>query len=164
MNSRFLRRFVPVGLALAILATPFTTYPARADSDEDANSLTGSWLLKVHFTTPVSGDRLALGTYTKEGTIIASLQGDGAGGGPAETPAYGAWKKTGARDFAIRFQTLFAEADGTLLDVLTVTWQVTLDAKGTQYSGTFQGQGVDPNGNILFQVAGTVIADRILIQ
>ena len=164
MNSRFLRRFLRLGLALAILATPLTTYPAKADSGEDANSLTGSWRINLHFTTPVVADLLALGAFTKEGTFIGSLQGDSAGPGADETPGYGAWTKAGARDFALRFQTVQANADSSLRGVLTVTMQLTLDAKSNQFSGTFQAQSVDPKGNVVFTVGGTLTATRILVE
>ena len=164
MHSSFSRRFLPLGLVLAILATPLTTYPAKADSGEDGNSLTGSWRINLHFTTPVVADALALGLFTKEGTFIGSLQGDSAGPGADETPGYGAWTKAGARDFALRFQTVQANADSSLRGVLTVTMQLTLDAKSNQFSGTFQAQSVDPKGNVVFTVGGTLTATRILVE
>ena len=163
MNSRFLRRFLPLGLVLAILATPLTTYPAKADSGEDANSLTGSWLINLHFATPFEQDLLALGPFTKEGTFIGSLQGDSAGPGGDETPGYGSWAKTGPSDFALTFKTIQAEADSSLRGVLTVTMQLTLDAKSNQFSGTWQGQTVDPKGNVIFTPAGTLTAQRIQV-
>ena len=162
MHSSFSRRFLPLGLVLAILATPLTTYPAKADSGEDGNSLTGSWRINLHFTTPVVADALALGLFTKEGTFIGSLQGDSAGPGADETPGYGAWTKAGARDFRLRFQTVQANADSSLRGVLTVTMQLTLDATN-QFSGTFQAQSVDPKGNVVFTVGGTLTATRILV-
>ena len=164
MNSRFLRRFLPLGLVLAILATQLTTYPAKADSGEDANSLTGSWRMNLHFTTPSEADLLALGSFTKEGTFIGSLQGDGAGPGPTETPAYGVWAKTGATAFAVRAHTIQAGADSSLLGLSTLTMQLTLDAKSNQLSGTWQFQTVDPLGNITFQSGGTLTATRILVE
>ena len=164
MHIKFSRRFLPVGLVLAILATPLTTYPAKADSGEDANSLTGSWLVKLHFDRPFTGDVLALVLFTKEGTFIGSLQGDGAGPGPTETPGYGAWTKAGARDFRLRFQTVQANADSSLLGLSTLTMQLTLDAKSNQLSGPWQFQTVDPFGNITFQSGGTLTATRILLD
>ena len=164
MNSRCLRRFLPLGLALAILATPLTTYPAKADSGEDPNSPTGSWLVKLHFDRPITADLLALIQLTKEGTFIGSLQGDGAGPGPTETPAYGVWAKTGATAFAVRAHTIQAGADSSLLGLSTLTMQLTLDAKSNQLSGPWQFQTLDPFGNITFQSGGTLTATRILVE
>ena len=164
MHIKFSRRFLPVGLVLAILATPLTTYPAKADSSEDANSLTGSWLVKLHFDRPFTGDLLALVTFTKEGTFMGSLQGDGAGPGPTETLAYGVWAKTGATAFAVRAHTIQAGADSSLLGLSTLTMQLTLDAKSNQLSGPWQFRTLDPFGNITFQSGGTLTATRILVE
>ena len=160
MHSRFSRRFLPVGLVLAILATPLTTFPAKADSGEDGISLTGSWRIKLHFTTLAVPDSLALGAFTKEGIFIGSQQGDSAGPGQDETPGYGAWTQVGYRNFALRFQTVQANADSSLRGQLTVTMQLTLDATN-QFSGTFQGTSRDPNGNVVVTVGGTLTATRL---
>lgn len=161
MNSRFLRSFLPVGLALAILATPLATYRAKADASEDANSLTGSWLVKLHFDRPFTADVLALVTFTQEGTFVGSIQGEGAGPGPAETPAYGAWAQTGLTAFAVKAHSITAAADGSLPSLNTLTMQ--LDAKSNQLSGTWQFRAVDPFGNVTFESGGTLTATRILV-
>jgi hypothetical protein len=160
MNSGFLRRFLPFGLALAILATSLTTYPARADSDENDNSLAGSWLVHLHFAKPIVPDRLALAAFSKEGTFVGSLQGDGAGAGPASTPGYGSWVKTGAKTFVLRFHTITGAPDTSLVSFNTATMQLVLDAK-SKFSGTWQIRGVDVNGNDTGSAEGTLIGDRI---
>jgi hypothetical protein len=137
---------------------------ARAEDREyDSAGLTGSWLVKLHFVTPFTADLLALVLFNNEGTFIGSLQGDGAGPGPAETPAYGVWKQTGTNAFTATAHAIQAGADSSLLGLSTLTLQLTLGANSNHLSGTWQFKTLDPNGNITFQSGGTLTATRIQI-
>jgi hypothetical protein len=170
MNSRFLRRFLPLGLALAILATPLTTYPARADSDENDNSLTGSWLFKLSNVLPVPNNFLALGTFTNDGSFVGTAQGDGTAldgnlqnNGPTEGPAHGVWKKTGDGTFAVTFHTIWHQPDASLFGVFTINEKLILDPRG-RLALSYTGQLVGPNGNLIFALQGTGTGERIQLQ
>ena len=120
MKLGFCGRFLPVGLVLAILATPLTTSRAKADSGEDGNSPIGSWQFKLdQIKTDPAFSILALGTFTKDGTFIGTAGPDGATDPPQPTegPAHGAWVKTGARSSTTEFQTLFRNPNGTLFGI-----------------------------------------------
>ncbi len=157
MSTNFSRRLLPVWPLLAVFAVSLTAGLGRAQSNaEQVNDLTGAWLLKVTLTAPAPNEFRALATFTKDGNFIATAQGDG--------PAHGVWVKTGARTFVVSFATINWQADGSLFGILKVNLTLTLDEKSDQLTGQLQAQLVDPSGNIIVSLQGTVTGERIRIQ
>ena len=163
MQSRFSRRSLPVWLAPAILAVSLTAPFAKADFNEEPGDLTGAWTFKVSRTVPTPVDFVALNTFTKDGTYMSSQQGE-AICCPTASPGYGVWTKTGSKNFAVTFSVLLSNADLSLYGTLNVRLDITLDQKSGNVSGQFQGQLLDPKGNIITPVAGTFTGERIPTQ
>jgi hypothetical protein len=160
MNSRLSRMILPVGLVLALAAAN------GQSSSADLNDPTGSWLFTLNRTLPSQQQVLSLGTFSREGTFIGTAQGDGivAACCPTEGPAHGAWTKTGHNTFTLTFNALWYRADSTLVGILKLNMSLTLDEKSQRLSGLFRGAVIDPSGNVVFPMEGSLTAERIVVQ
>ena len=133
------------------------TISQGAIANEGFRSPVGSWFVVI---TPDAGGPppfTNLATLNREGTIITSDPVTGAG--------HGAWKQTGTRDFEVKFLELLPPDSGFPLgSILTVTASLTIDDSGDEANGTNIGEFSDPDGNVLFVVAGGVSFTRIEVD
>ena len=150
--------------AIAAAALAFTS--TASFSQSNAPHLVGSWKGAVTATTPPGlAPFTDLTTFTSDGTVIESrrLLAQPTPFGPLlETAGHGAWQRTDNGQFDVHFVFLLQNAT-TGADVGTdnVHLVLTLDAKGSILSGTFESTVEDTSGNALFTASGTYAASRI---
>jgi hypothetical protein len=137
---------VVIGLVVVLLGalTP-------VDSIAAEKSLVGSWIIDVMPDPPDLPPGRNIGTFTSDGTMINTDPEFGTG--------YGIWKKTGRREFAVKFLTLVPVGHPAGEGAITVTSPVTVDKDGDTATGPFT--TVVDAANLQATVTGTVVLTRI---
>lgn len=153
-------------LTLMVVSIMTSSLNVQQFTQSEGNDMTGSWLISLNRVLPSPVQALALGTFNKEGTFIATAQGDGTflQGLRTEGPAHGAWKRTGFNIFALTFHTLWFMPDASLTGIMTVNMHLTLHSMTDRISGQFSGQLASPGGNLIFSLKGTFTGQRIRVQ
>ncbi len=134
-------------------------------------SLVGSWqLLLVPNTPPIPAIPIqGLATFTSDGTVIETdasqvvpgLSASGAGTTYA-TPGHGIWQPGPAiTNLFVQFISVVANSDTSLYGKNTTTMTVALDSTGAKMRGAYTSQLVDPSGNVLKTISGTVTGQLI---
>ncbi len=169
-------RFVPFLAALmaASVSLVLGSVPVRtgAQSGDEAGTpsasgheFVGAW--RVTFDTP-AGPSQSLLTVMADGTVLFSGRpvSPAAGGNPTtfSSAAHGAWEPTGPDIAATTWVGLVTDGEGNFLAVVTDSVEVTLDASGDSWSGSYSASVADPNGNVLYVGGSTVEATRITVQ
>lgn len=141
------RRFSRLAkLALAFLAAVGSA-PCFAQSGNESDDLAGAWRGRVQFTAGAfasTKDLEFMYVFNVGGTMTESSNYDAA---PAVPPAYGVWKKVGARKYEARYQffqsksvrsaTEFIKSGGWAPDGYGVLSQkITLSADGQSFDST----------------------------
>jgi hypothetical protein len=129
---------------------------ASAQSGSDAKrTLAGSWVINVT-PAPESGipPFVNLTSFTKDGRIINSSPTDGAG--------VGEWIKTGSRQFASTFMGFTKIGEDFLLLKVRATAEV--DESGDTFTGPYQVEIFDGEGNVVIAVNGTVRGTRFGVE
>ena len=144
------RRVTTIGLALTALLG--TLLPA--DSTAVQKSFVGSWIVDVMPDQPGPPPVRNIGMFTSDGTTVNTDPEFGTG--------YGIWKKTGPREFVVKFLTLIPAGhpfgDGTT----TVTATLTVAEDGDTATGPFT--TVFDATNFQATVTGTVLLTRITFE
>ena len=110
-------------------------------------SLEGSWITDV--TVAETGERVVgLFTYTGDGGMVSTNTTH-----PRWGPAHGAWVRTGDREFAITFQRLRFDSDGTFVGTHKVRGTITLNEAADEYT-------LAPSLSELFDVEGNLVSSR----
>jgi len=163
MNKRktFLT-FILTGM-LSVFAGAATAQTESAP-DNESNQIVGSWLVTV---TPEGAPVPFRGliTFTQDGGVIASAQGDvlldaPPGVPPVATAGHGAWVRTG-QTFRFTFRQIFYNADGTYAGGAKISHRVRLNAGGNGWTGSLSVEIYDADGNVVFSGTGTETAVRI---
>jgi hypothetical protein len=78
----------------------------------------------------------------------------------------GVWKRTGPRTFKLRHVTWNWNPDGSPAGTFLLITTVQLDQRGLTYSGTFESDSFDTDGNVIpeFRAEGTVTGRRITVD
>jgi len=76
----------------------------------------------------------------------------------------GVWQKTGPFAYKLNHFALSSDLNGNMIGPANVREDVTLDAHGTSYSGTFSIDQYDTSGNRLVHITGEVKATRITVD
>ena len=76
----------------------------------------------------------------------------------------GVWAKTGPSTYKLNHFALSSDLNGNMIGPANIREDVTLDAHGTSYSGTFSISQYDTSGNLLVQIVGEVKATRITVD
>jgi len=76
----------------------------------------------------------------------------------------GVWAKTGPSTYKLNHFALSSDLNGNMIGPANIREDVTLDAHGTGYSGTFSISQYDTSGNLLVQIVGEVVATRITVD
>lgn len=133
--------------------------PQDAFANHSWRTLVGSWLVEI---TPDPGGPppfMNLATLNWPGTIVTADPDLGTG--------HGAWKRTGRRDFQIKFVVL-VRPDNPLgfppNSTVTVTADLTVSNSGDEASGTNTGVISDSAGNEIAVIAGGVHFTRIRVD
>ena len=121
-------------------------------------SLEGSWITDV--TVAETGERVVgLFTYTGDGGMVSTNTTH-----PRWGPAHGAWVRTGEREFAITFQRLRFESDGTFIGTHKVRGRLTLNDALDEYSSQSLSEQFDRDGNLVSSGPTTGQAKRIKVE
>ena len=125
---------------LAILGAGVAGQPSALGAPSAPQSIVGTWL---NVPTPYTGGPVILGTYTSDGTVIASRPSG------LETGQIGVWTSTG--DHTVVATTMYFEhkQDGTYADTVKVRAQITLNATYDELTGSGTWAYVDAQGNDL---------------
>ena len=150
------RKFFSLHLAIA-LALMLSTAANAQQSPNSGQSLEGAWSV----TIDISGGptcRSAPAVFTREGTIIADSCSLSLAVG------YGAWVRTGNRQFATTFVGNVYGPDGAVVGSYKVRSSLSVDTVGDSFSGSFTTQFFDATGGLTFTTNGTVRASRIQVE
>ena len=153
-------RLTPVAYRLTTLAV------AARDDDPDRHrdaAIVGMW--KVQFVSEGT-------TGIPDGTVIdsayAQWHSDGTeimnSGRPPITSSFclGVWKKTGESTYKLNHFALSWDPSGTVfVGQANIRENVTLNAQGNSFSGTFTIDQFDTNGNTLAHIVGKINAQRV---
>src|ERR1700694_4009129 len=147
--------WVPV-YAAALLATSFSTGCSSA-MNEAGDGLAGAWRGKVQFTTGASAavkDLEFLYVFNAGGTMTESSNYDGS---PPVAPAYGTWRRIGARQFEARYEYYWTKAPANFDEIAKgggwspggrgVLWQtITISGDGNSFDSTIKYEVFDRQG------------------
>ncbi len=161
------RKFcVKAAFTAAIIVFLSATSPQDAFADNAWRSLVGSWVVEITLVPGPPGGPPPfenLATVHRDGTMVTSDPVIGGG--------HGAWKRSGKRDFEVKFLALLPPvlpAD-TLPPFLanttvTVTAFLTVSGSGDEASGVVSAVYTDSGGIVVFSVEGTVSWTRIAVD
>jgi hypothetical protein len=137
---------VLIGLLVVLLSamTPVDVIAAE-------RSLVGSWIIDVMPDQPGPPPGRNVGTITSDRTMIITDPEFGTG--------HGIWKKTGPREFAVKFLVLVPVGHPVGEGTITVTSPVTVDKDGDTATGPFT--TVVDAADLQETVTGTVVLTRI---
>jgi hypothetical protein len=157
---------VRVFLMSGVIAVFTTALPApqaveqeglRASHQEP--SIVGAWMGTVD-----NGERILM-SFTSDGIVLGSIQGEAKLTLPVLTPSHGAWAHLGGRRFAFT-------SKGILYDIQTgedrgfgkIRAALTLDRDGDQMSVTVEVSVFAPDGNLVVTFPHTVRLTRIKVE
>jgi hypothetical protein len=129
-------------------------------------TLAGSWQFTLTPATPPipSIPVPGLATFTPDGSVIETDAMEVVPGpGPTYgTPGHGIWQLSPAfTNFFVQFTSIVANHNGSLHAKTTTTMTVALDSTGTQFSGGYTSQVVDPTGHVTKMISGQVAGQLI---
>jgi hypothetical protein len=140
-------------LAMMVIGLVVLSFGAMRPVDSIAadKSLVGSWTIDVIPDQPEFPAGRNIGTITSDRTMIITDPEFGTG--------HGLWKKTGLREFAVKFLALVPVGHPVGEGTITVTSLVTVDKDEDTATGPFT-TAVDA-ANLQATVSGTVVLTRI---
>jgi hypothetical protein len=154
-----------VGLAIAALgvsgsgststamATPATHGPAGSAGSIGEPTIVGTWLVAV---TPSEGQPLqAMVIFAPGGGVIETESGD-------QGTGIGSWRALDGGRVAVTFQRFEFDAQGAYVGRAVVRTEIAVS--GDQFTGPYDVQGFDPQGNVVFTGAGTAVGTRFPVQ
>ena len=131
-------------------------------------TIVGSWFCTVSApdNAPPFDSFKALWSMTGDGILVSSAQGDVTPTPfPTTSTAYGAWTQTGRRQFAASFiAILYDSQTGENMGSIRLNQSMTLSDTGLEWSGPFQAKVLDPDGNLIAMLNGSISATRIAVQ
>lgn len=155
-----MKRLIAFVLAIAILlpATGWGEAPSSSARGAGANdTLAGAWRAKVQFKSGMLADWKGLEfmySFNQGGTMTESSNYDGSPPGP---PAYGVWRKTGARQFEARYEVFLTKSAKPLEEIAKgggwlpdgygiLSEKITLSVDGKSFKSIIRWDAFDPAG------------------
>ena len=133
-----------------------------AAQSKKANAIVGSWLDTV---TVTGGPTFkSLSTFTEGGCWIFTDQGDVITESDfphVYSAGQGVWVHQGGRTFSQTAVQLLSDLKGDLLGINKVRQTLTLNESGDAYSVVWKADFIDPAGNLIGSVEGTIESRRI---
>ncbi len=143
-------------LVAAVAVASVATCPA-ARADDIHRDLAGAWRGRVQFTTGAFAavkDLQFMYVFNAGGTMTESSNYDAA---PPVPPAYGVWKKTGARRYQAKYQFFQSRSVSTVAEILrnggwmgdgygVLSQTITLSKDGNSFESTITLELFDRNG------------------
>ena len=138
---------------------------AAPENNPQKRAIVGSWLETVTVEEPGGRTFKSVGTFSEEGGMAFSDQGNVTTTPPMVfSAAHGSWVHLGGRTFAWTVLELISDLEGNLLGTLKIRGEYSVNESGNQYSGRFLAEAADTTGNPIFSVEGTNAGQRILIE
>ena len=136
---------------------------AMAQSPNSGTTLEGAWNVSLAFDQSglpfcAPAPTVAIATAPGRGTLIADSCWASEGAG------YGVWARTGHNQFNITFRGNSFGPNGTVASSYKVRAVVSLDTSTSAFSGPFQTQVLDLQGNLLATFTGRVSGVRIVLE
>ena len=148
---------------LRAIAYRLTAPPVATRDDDNDAGIVGMW--KVQF---VSEGTNGIPDGTMIDSAYAQWHSDGTeimnSGRPPITSSFclGVWKKTGESTYKLNHFALSWDPSGTVfVGPANIRENVTLNAQGNSFSGTFTIDQFDTNGNTLAHIVGKITAQRV---
>ena len=155
-----MKRIMAFVLAISVLlpTAVWSQVAASAARHSAANdALTGTWRAKLQFKTGMLADWKNLEfmyAFNHGGTMTESSNYDGSPPGP---PAYGVWKKTGARQFEARYEVFLTKSAKPLEEIAkgggwlpdghgVLSEKITLSADGKSFTSRVRWDMFDQAG------------------
>ena len=131
--------------------------PSRAQNSAAKIDLAGAWKAKVQFKSGMLADWKGLQfmyAFNQGGTMTESSNYDGSPPGP---PAYGVWRKTGARQFEARYEVWLTKSEKPLEEIAKgggwlpdghgiLSEKITLSADGKSFKSIIRWDSSDQAG------------------
>ncbi len=159
--TRLLERSVPLRFASH---ASFRLASNRENKSEDV-SIVGFWHVKFvsEGTTGIpDGTVIDMGfsQWHSDGTEILNSSR------PPATSNFclGVWEKTGRSTYKLNHFALSSDLNGNLVGPANIREDLTLDASGNSYSGTFSIDQYDLAGKTLAHIVGSISATRITVD
>src|SRR3954447_23555068 len=133
-----------MGAAIVVFTTATQASPAaeQKELDQQERSIVGSWIGAFD-----NGERILM-SFTSDGIVLSSVQGEVTLTNPVLTPGHGAWAQVGGRQFAFTDVTVFYDIQaGEYRGAGKLRGLLTLDKAGN-LSGNAKVEIFDPNGNL----------------
>jgi len=130
--------------------------------------LVGSWEFTVTPATPAATPAAALSleglaTFTSDGTVIETDTGELV---ILASPGHGIWQNGPIPPPAgyqyVKFTSLIPNANGTLHSKRIVTMLITVNSAGTQFTGSWEYEVVNPKGTVLSTGSATVTGELMV--
>lgn len=129
---------------------------SSAGGDNSVNpSIVGFW--HIRFLVGDQQIQEAFQIWNTGGTEVHNPNVDPRGG----SVCLGAWKETAPQTFKLTHRVWLWSTDGIFQGIGNLSETLTLGDKGNSHSGTFTLEIYDPLGNLVAEVPGNVIAERI---
>jgi hypothetical protein len=139
-----------------------TAVAADTEKDKDADdaSIVGLWHILLLNPDGTAFDE-GYDAWHSDGTEILNDNGQPQPANGAGTVCLGIYKKTGPGTYKLKHPSWSIDANGVLAGVIVILEEVTLDADGNAFSGTYEWKSYDLKGNLTFEQTGDLKADRI---
>ncbi|HEY1342349.1 MAG TPA: hypothetical protein VGF59_32805 [Bryobacteraceae bacterium] len=143
-----------LGLVSAAAALVFGIAALAQSDSRSGQSIEGAWQASITLPPGMPYCAPAGALATRDGLVLAEscYASEGAG--------YGAWTRTGNREFAVTFTGNSFGTDGTVAARYKVRASVTLASNGNSFSGPYSTQFFDLSGNPTDSFSGTVTGTR----
>ena len=119
--------------------------------------LEGSWIVGAAGNLP--GGTNSLFTFTADGSLVGSTISH-----PTQSPFYGAWVRTGDREFAFTHWRFRSDASGTHIGSQKVRARLTLNQTLTEFTGQGVTEVYDVDGNLVSTVRFANEGQRITVE
>jgi len=144
-------------LTPARLAAAQSTPPAR--SGGQSSSIVGLWMVTFSSGGQVFDE--GFDQWHSDGTEILNDNAPPAPPNGTGNMCLGVFKQIGPQTYKLRHPFWIIDADGNLAGSGFYLERVTVAPGGNTYSGTFDFQELDLNGNLTYEAQGTLSAQRI---
>ncbi len=164
-----LGRVVAVGTALGLTTRLSSAAAQDARSEMAKHPIVGSWRVNLAGTGAMDQE-ISLGTYTADGTVLASVKP--VSPAPAGAPfgqtfaslMHGNWTVVGPNQVALTLVRLQTDESGNYLGTVTVPAVGEVSSDGQGLSGSFTYDVADPAGTVVASGTGTLEGTRLEVQ
>ena len=130
------------------------------DTGKTGEGLTGAWRSNIQFTSGAYAaikDTKFMYVFNAGGTVTESSNYDAS---PPVSPAYGVWRRTGTRQYEVRYEFFADKAPANFDEIARgggwspdghglLTEKITLSADGNSFDSTIKYELFDPQGKVI---------------